>query len=147
MQNIFLYVLERIEVSFRTINAATVASPIQLINELSVEYNFAPPNYEVTTINLNNILTLIANCTVIQDCITYSCTSEQSPNKKHEIARKVLELLNKNLMQHSNFCKYYVEPMIYLGVQFEKKNILYKKSLMDLDIPYFPLPVQYLSQT
>ena len=87
------------EVSFRTINAATVASPIQLINELSIEYNFAPPNYEVTSTNLNNVPTFIANCTVIKDCITYSCTSEQSPNKKHakhDTARKVLELLNKN---------------------------------------------------
>ena len=87
------------EVSFRTINAATVASPIQSINELSVEYNFAPPNYEVTSINLNNIPTFIPNCTVIEDCITHSCTSDQSPNKKHakhDGARKVLELLNKN---------------------------------------------------
>ena len=87
------------EVSFRTINSATVASPIQLINELSVEYNFAPPNYEVTSINLNNIPTFIGNCTVNKDRITYSCTSEQSPNEKHakhDAARKVLELLNKN---------------------------------------------------
>ena len=87
------------EVPFRTINAATVASPMQLINELSVEYNCTPPNYEVTSINLNSIPTFIANCTVIKDCIRYSCTSEQSSSKKHakhDAARKVLELLNKS---------------------------------------------------
>ena len=75
------------EVSFRTINAAAVASPIQLINELSVEYNFSPPDYEVTSINLNDIPTFISNCTVIEDCITCSCTSEQSPNKEHKKRR------------------------------------------------------------
>ena len=52
------------------------------------------------SINLNNIPTFIANCTVIKDCIAYSHTSgEQSLNKthaKHDAARKVLELLNKN---------------------------------------------------
>ena len=87
------------EVSLRTINAATVASPIQVINGLSVEYNFALPNYKVTSLNLNNIPKFISNCTVIKNCISYSCASEKSPNKnqaKHEAARKELELLNKN---------------------------------------------------
>ena len=46
-------------------------------------YYFAPPNYEVTSINLNNMPTFIPNCTGIKYCITHSCTSEQSPNKKH----------------------------------------------------------------
>ena len=36
---------------------------------------------------------------MIKDCIKYLCNSEQSPSKKHakhDVARKVSELLNKN---------------------------------------------------
>ena len=86
------------EVPFRTINAATVASPMQLINELSIEYDFIGPNYEITPTYFNNISTFFANCTVIKDRINYTCTIERSTNKKqakHEAARKLLEFLNK----------------------------------------------------
>ena len=76
------------KVPFRTINAATIASPMQLINELSFEYDFIPQNYDVTSINLNNILTFIANCTVIKDCIRYSYISEQYPSKKTRKTRR-----------------------------------------------------------
>ena len=87
------------EVLFKTINAATQASPMQLINELSIEYDFTPPKYEITSINLNNTPTFITNCKMIKDCINYSCTSKQSTSKKqakHDAARKVLKLLSKN---------------------------------------------------
>ena len=87
------------EVPFRTINVATVASPMQQINELNIEYDFIGPNYEITSTYFNNIPTFVANCTVIKDCINYTCTSERSTNKKqakHDAARKLSELLNKD---------------------------------------------------
>ena len=68
LKNVFSVCYRKMEIPFRIINAAAVASPMQLINELSVEYNFTAPNYEVTSINLNNNPTFIANCMVIKDC-------------------------------------------------------------------------------
>ena len=70
------------KVPLTTINAATVTSPMQLINELSIKYDFIGPNYEITSTYFNNIPTFVANCTVIKDCINYTCTSERSTNKK-----------------------------------------------------------------
>ena len=90
---------KKMEVPFRTINAATVASPMQLINELSVEYDFTPPKYEITSFNLFNIPTFIAKCTLTKDCSKYTCSSDEAPNikqAKHAAARKLLELLNEN---------------------------------------------------
>ena len=72
--------------------------PMQLINELSIEYDFIGPNYEITSTYFNNIPTFVANCTVIKDCTNYTCTSERSTNKKqakHNAARKLLDFLNK----------------------------------------------------
>ena len=72
---------------------------MQLINELGIEYDFIGPNYKITSTYFNNIPTFVANCMVIKDCINYTCTSERSTNKKkakHDAARKLLELLNKN---------------------------------------------------
>ena len=111
------------EAPFRTINAATVASPMQLINELSIEYDFIGPNYEITSSYFNNIATFVANCTVIKDCINYTCTSERSTNKKqskHDAARKLLEFLNNNYV-FSNQNGLENSPK-----NFENGKILYK---------------------
>ena len=111
------------EVLFRTINAATVASPMQLINELSIEYDFIGPNYEITSTYFNNIPTFVANCTVIKDCINCTCTSERSTNKKeakHNAARNLLDFLDKNYV-FSNQNRLGSSPK-----NFENRKILYK---------------------
>ena len=111
------------EVSFRTINATTVASSMQLINELSIEYDFIGPNYEIKSTYFTNITTFVANCTVINDCINYTCTSERSTNKKqakHDAACKLLDFLNKNYV-FSNQNGLGSSPK-----NFENRKILYK---------------------
>ena len=96
---------------------------MQLINELSIEYDFIGPNYEIMSTYLHNIPTFVANCTVIKDCINYICTSERSMNKKHakhDAARKLIEFLNKNDV-FSNQNGLESSPK-----NFENRKILYK---------------------
>ena len=73
-------------------------SAVQILNEISVEYDFAVRTYTVKSLGLQQELPPFeATCEIFKDNLTYACIGEPASQKKvgkQNAAAKVLETLS-----------------------------------------------------
>ena len=83
----------------------TKGSAVQILNEISIEYDFAVPKYPVKPLGTHQELPLFeATCEIFKDTLTYACIGEPASQKKlskQNAAAKVLETLSTKYMGHS----------------------------------------------
>ena len=75
----------------------TNGSVVQILNEISIEYEFAVPTYTVKSLGIQQELPPFeATCEIFTDNITYVCIGEAASQKelaKQNAAAKILEIL------------------------------------------------------
>ena len=55
----------------------TKGSAVQILNEISIEYDFAVPNYKVKSLGIHQELPQFeATCEIFKDNLTYACIGE-----------------------------------------------------------------------
>ena len=71
---------------------------VQVLNEISIEYDFSEPSYIVKSLGLQQELPPFeATCEIFKDNLTYACIGEPASQKKvakQNAAAKVLETLS-----------------------------------------------------
>ena len=75
----------------------TKGSAVQILNEISIEYDFAVPTYTVKSLGLQELPPFEANCGIFKNNTTYACIGEPASQKKaakQNGAAKVLETLS-----------------------------------------------------
>ena len=76
----------------------TKRSSVQILNEISIEYDFAVPKYTVKSLGiLQELPPFAATCEICKYNITYACIGEPASQKKvakQNAAAKVLETLS-----------------------------------------------------
>ena len=61
----------------------TNGSAVQILNEISIEYDFAVPKYTVKSLGIQQKLSPFeATCEIFKDNITYACIGEPKSHKK-----------------------------------------------------------------
>ena len=79
-------------------NEFTKGSSVQILNEISIEYDFAVPTYTVKSLGMQQELPPFeAICEIFKDNKTYACTEEPAPQRKvakQNAAAKILEILS-----------------------------------------------------
>ena len=61
----------------------TEGSAVQILNEISIEYDFAVPKYTVKSLGIQQELPPFeATCEILKDNITYACIGEPESQKK-----------------------------------------------------------------
>ena len=72
-------------------------SAVQILNEISIEYNFWLPTYIVKSLGIHTELPLFqASCEIFKNNVKFSCIGEPAPQKKsakQKSATKILEML------------------------------------------------------
>ena len=76
----------------------TKGSAVQILNEISIEYDFAVPKYKIKSLEIHQELPPFeATCEIFKDNLTYACIGEPASQKKvakQNAAAKVLETLS-----------------------------------------------------
>ena len=76
----------------------TKGSVVQILNEISIEYDFSIPKYTVKSLGVHQELPPFeATCEILKDNLTYACVWEPASQKKvakQNAAAKVLETLS-----------------------------------------------------
>ena len=76
----------------------TKGSAVQILNEISIEYDFAAPTYTVKSLGIQQELPLFeTTCEMFKDSFTYACIGEPASQKKvskQNAAAKILETLS-----------------------------------------------------
>ena len=61
----------------------TKGSAVQILNEISIEYDFAVPKYKVKSLGIHQELPPFdANCEIFKDNLTYACIGEPASQNK-----------------------------------------------------------------
>ena len=76
----------------------TKSSAVQMLNEISIEYDFAVPKYTVKSLEIQQELpSFEAICEIFKDNLSYDCIGEPMSQKevaKQNAAAKILETLS-----------------------------------------------------
>ena len=83
-------------------NITITNSPAQIIHEISLEYDFSDPKFEFVQCNtLSHMPIFVATCEIQKEMNIYISMGEKSKTKKeakHNSARKLLEILNRDYL-------------------------------------------------
>ena len=76
----------------------TKGSAVQILNEISIEYDFSIPEYTVKSLGIHQELPPFeATCEILKNNLTYACVGEPASQKKvakQNAAARVLETLS-----------------------------------------------------
>ena len=88
-----------IKSSLTTFRHLSKGTAVQVLNEISIEYDFSEASYTVNALGIHQEMpTFQATCELFKDKINFSCIGKPAPQKKsakQNAATEMLEMLSK----------------------------------------------------